>query len=152
MPALRSIALSLLLPAALPGLQRATPQGSADQAIGIATTSASVDFHGADGALVDVSIKDATAVSALAGLADMANAQQTEQGDSYQRNETIDGRRVHATWDAGSRHGSLSLIVAKRFGVDVTGDRVDMDVLHAALAQIDLRKLESMHDANAKAQ
>jgi len=42
--------------------------------------------------------------------------------------------------------------VAKRFGVDVIGDNVDMGVLKNTLAQVDIGKLQSMKDANPAAQ
>ena len=144
--------LEALLPSALPGMQRAEPRGSSNQAMGIKTASADVDFHGPDNASINVSIKDATAVSGLAGLAAMADADESEQGDSYEKNESIDGHSVHEKWDAQGRHGLLSLIVARRFGVDLEGNNVDMAALKSALAQIDLGKLESMKDVNPQAQ
>lgn len=141
-----------LLPPSLSGMQRGTPKGEANAALGMKTSSAEVDFAGNGNARVNVSIKDGSAVSGLAGLAEMAQSQTSEQGDSYEKNETLSGQNVHEKWDASSRHGQLSLIVAKRFGVDVTGDNVDMDVLKRALAQVDLGKLDSMRDANPTAQ
>lgn len=106
------------------GNSQRTRQGSANQAMGIKTSSAEVDFQGAHGARVNVSIKDAT----------------------------IGGRNVHEKWSASDKHGELSLILAQRFGVDITGYGVGMDALEAALARIDLGKLESMKDANPRAQ
>jgi|SRR6185437_7490275 len=144
--------LENLLPVALPGMQRAAPRGGSNQAMGIKTTSADVDFHGPANASINIAIKDATAVSGLAGLAAMADNNESEQGGSYEKNESIDGRRVHETWDAQARHGLLSLIVAKRFGVDIEGNNVDMPALKSALAQLDLNKLESMKDVNPQAQ
>ncbi|MEO6967330.1 MAG: zinc ribbon domain-containing protein [Rhodanobacteraceae bacterium] len=144
--------LETLLPSSLPGMQRGTPLGNADQAMGIKATSAEVDFNGPNNARINVSIKDAAAMSGLAGLAEMANSNESEQGDNYEKNETIGGYSVHEKWDASSKHGELSLIVAKRYGVDVHGDNVDMDALKNALAQVDLGKLESMKDANPQAQ
>jgi hypothetical protein len=138
-----------LLPTSLSGMQRSTPKGEANGALGVKTTSATVDFVGNGNARVNVSIKDATALSALAGLADMVNSQTSEQGGSYEKNESLSGQNVHEKWDASTRHGELSLIVAKRFGVDVSGDNVDMDVLKKTLAQVDLGKLESMKDMNS---
>ena len=140
--------LEALLPSSLSGLQHSTPTGTADDVVGIKTTSAEVDFTGPDDAHIHVSIKDATAISGLAGLAEMANAGQSEQGDSYEKNETLGGRSVHEKWDAASKHGELSLIAGQRFGVDVVGNNVGMDALKDALARIDLAKLESMKDAN----
>ncbi|HWG09939.1 MAG TPA: zinc ribbon domain-containing protein [Rhodanobacteraceae bacterium] len=144
--------LEALLPSSLSGMQRGTPRGEANQAMGLKATSTDVDFTGANNARINVSIKDATAVSGLAGMAEMANSEESEQGDNYEKNETIDGRSVHEKWDAQDRHGELSLLVGKRFGVDITGDNVGMDALKNALAQIDLGKLESMKDANPTAQ
>jgi hypothetical protein len=143
--------LEALLPTTVPGMQRGTPKGEANQAMGIKATSAEVDFNGANNARMNVSIKDATAVSGLVGLAEMANAGESEQGDSYEKNETIGGYTVHEKWDASSKHGELSLIIGKRYGVDIDGNNVDMNALKAALAQIDLRKLVSMKDANPQA-
>jgi Yip1 domain len=141
-----------LLPSSLAGMQRGTPKGEANAALGMKTSSAEVDFAGNGNARVSVSIKDASAISGLAGLAEMVQSQTSEQGGSYEKSETLSGQNVHEKWDASSRHGELSLIVAKRFGVDVTGNNVDMDVLKRALAQVDLGKLDSMKDANPTAQ
>lgn len=144
--------LEAMLPTALPGMQRGTPRGSAGNAMGMHTTAAEVDFQGADNARLNVAIKDATAVSGLAGLAATADSNESEQGDSYEKNETVAGQSVHETWDAQSRHGVLSLIVGKRYGVDIEGDNVDMAVLKSALDQIDVGRLEAMKDANPQAQ
>lgn len=141
-----------MLPSSLSGMQRGTPKGEANAALGIKTSGAEVDFEGNGNAHVNVSIKDASAISGLAGLAEMVQSETSEQGGSYEKSETLSGQNVHEKWDASSRHGELSLIVGKRFGVDVTGDNVDMNVLKQALAQIDFGKLESMKDANPTAQ
>jgi hypothetical protein len=140
--------LEALLPSSLPGMPPATPEGNADETMSIKTTSADVDFSGANDARIHLSIKDATAISGLAGFAEMANSQTTQQGDSYEKAETIGGRSVHEQWDAPARHGELSLSVGQRFAVDVVGDHVDMDALKDALARIDLARLESLKDAN----
>lgn|SRR5581483_4622076 len=144
--------LESMLPSSLPGMQRGTPQGNANQGMGLKETSAQVDFSGTNDAHVNVSITDAAAVSGLAGIAEMANSQESEQGDSYEKNETIGGQNVHEKWDAQAKHGELSLIVAKRYGVEIRGDNVDMEALKNALGQIDLGKLESMKDVNPTAQ
>lgn len=144
--------LQALLPSSLSGMQRGVPRGEANQAMGIKASSADVDFNGSDNARINVSIKDAAAISGLAGIAEMANSQESEQGDSYEKNETVSGQNVHEKWDASSRHGELSLIVARRFGVDVTGDNVDMAALKNALTQIDFGELEAMKDANPTVQ
>lgn len=144
--------LESMLPASLSGMQRGTPQGSENQGMGMKETSAQVSFQAADNARVNISITDAAAVSGLAGVAEMANAREFEQGDDYEKNETLGGQNVHEKWNAQGKHGELSLIVARRYGVEVRGDNVDMDTLKSALAQIDLGKLEAMKDANPQGQ
>lgn len=144
--------LQAMLPAALPGLQRGTPQGTSDTAMGIKATEAAVNFSGPDGAQLHVSIKDAAAFSGLAGLAEMANAHESEQGNDYERNESIGGRSVHEVWEAAGKSGKLSVLVGKRYAVNINGYGVDMEVLKSALSQIDLDKLEAMKDANPVAQ
>jgi len=139
--------LQAALPASLPGLQRGTPKGESNAAMGLKETSAEVEFSGNGDGRVNVSIKDAAAVAGLAALAALAQ-HESEQGDNYEKNETLSGQNVHEKWDASSRHGQLSLIVGQRFAIDISGDNVDMDALKRALSQIDLGKLESMKDAN----
>lgn len=141
-----------LLPTRVPGLQRGTPAGAGDAAMGVKTTEATVDFRGPDGAQVRVLIKDVAAFSGVAGFAQLANQHESQQGNDYERNETLGGYRVHAVWEDASKSGRLSVLVGKRFAVDVNGYGVDMDLLRATLAQIDLGKLESMQDANPVAE
>jgi hypothetical protein len=144
--------LEAMLPGSVPGMQRGTPQGSSDSAMGIKATEAAVSFNGPNGAQVRVDIKDATAFSGLAGIAQMANAHESEQGDSYERNETVRGYNVHEVWEGAGKSGKLSVLVGKRYAVTVNGYGVDMDVLKGVLAQIDFDKLEAMKDVNAVAQ
>ena len=62
----------------------------------------------------------------------------------------IGGRTVHEKYDAPNKKGDLSIIVAKRYSVDVSGSGVDMRTLEQSLGQIDLARLESMKDAGAQ--
>jgi len=57
---------------------------------------------------------------------------------------------VHEKYDNRNKHGEISAIVAKRFGVDVTGDGVDMSTLEQIASQVDFSKLEAMKDAGAQ--
>ncbi len=143
--------LESMLPAALPGMQRGTPEGSSKQGMGIHGTSASVDFKGADNTRINVAISDISGVSGLIDLAgNLAHTEESESASGFEKDIIIDGRSVHEKYDNGSKHGEISVIVAKRFEVDVSGDHVDMEALQLALAQVDLGHLESMKDANAR--
>jgi hypothetical protein len=144
--------LTTLLPASLPGMRRGAPSGSSKQAMGIHATSASVDFSGADNASINVTISDLSGVSGLMDMAaSLAHADESESANGYEKDVTIGGRAVHEKYDNPGRHGELSVIVAKRFEVDVAGSNVDMGALQRALAQVDLGRLESMKNANPQA-
>jgi hypothetical protein len=57
---------------------------------------------------------------------------------------------VHEKFDAKARKGDLSVLLTKRFQVEITGDGVDMSSLEQALGQVDLAHLESMKDQGAQ--
>jgi len=69
---------------------------------------------------------------------------------AFERDQTIDGRTVHEKYDAKAKKGDLSVILAKRFEVDVSGEAVDMSALEHALSQVDLARLESMKNQGAQ--
>jgi hypothetical protein len=141
--------LEPLLPASVSGMQRGTPEGSSKEAMGVHVTAASVDFTGTNNARIKVSISDVSGVSGLLGLAgNLAHTDQSESANGYEKDVTVKGRSVHEKYDSAGRQGELSVIVAKRFEVDVEGSNVDMGALQGALAQVDLGRLESMKDAN----
>lgn len=141
--------LETLLPASVPGLSRADVHGEANQAMGIARTSAVAEYRGGKGATVLISITDATGVSALAGIASSFGDVTSESDTGYEKTVTIAGHPVHAKYDSAAKHGELSAIVAGRFGVDVTGENVSMEALQKAMGQIDFAGLDAMRDAGA---
>jgi hypothetical protein len=53
---------------------------------------------------------------------------------------------MHEKYEKASKHGDITVIVAKRFAVDVEGDGVDMGALEHDLGAVDLDRLESMKD------
>ena len=145
--------LTALLPASLPGMTRTGAQGDNQAAVGVRVTSAKADYQGNNGAAVHIDITDMSAVSGLMGLAGTLVQTSTSESDSgYERDQVIAGRTVHEKYDTKARKGDLSVILAKRFEVDVSGDGVDMGTLEQSLGQVDLARLESMKDQGAHAQ
>jgi hypothetical protein len=143
--------LSDLLPISLQGMKRTSAQSSAQGAIGIKTTSATADYVGANGATVHLEIADLTGVSGLMDLADNLVQNTTSQSDTgYEKDVTLNGRSAHEKYDAPDKKGDISMQVAKRFTVDVTGQGVDMAALEQAYSQIDLSRLESMKGQGAQ--
>jgi hypothetical protein len=143
--------LKALLPASLPGMQRVNAQGSEQQAVGVKSSSASAQYQGTHGDRVEIKIADLSAVSGLMDLAGALNQNSESESDNgYEKDTTLSGRTVHEKYDNPSKHGELSVILAKRFEVDISGDATDMNTLVQDLSSVDLNRLEAMKDAGAQ--
>lgn len=140
-------ALKGLLPDSLPGMQRVNAEGSSQAALGMKSSEATATYQGTAGARAEIKIAD---VSAVAGLMDaaggIAQGITSESDTGFERNATIGGQIAHEKYDNRSKHGELSVIVAKRFAVDVTGDAVDMSTLEQYAGTIDFSRLQAMKD------
>ncbi len=144
-------ALTPLLPGSLPGMKRLDAKGENQGAIGVKTSSATANYQGDSGGGIQIVISDMSGVSGLMDLAGALVQNTTSQSDSgYEKDTVVGGRSVHEKFDAKARKGELSVLLAKRFQVEITGDGVDMSSLEQALGQVDLAQLESMKDQGAQ--
>jgi Yip1 domain len=145
--------LTAMLPSSLPNMKRTAAQGENQGAVGVKTSSAKATYQGDDGASIHIEISDLSGVS---GLMDMAGAlvqNTTSESDSgYERDKVIGGRSVHEKYDANAKKSDISVMLAKRFEVDVAGQGVDMSAVEQSLSQVDLARLESMKDQGAQPQ
>lgn len=143
--------LTAMLPASLPGMKRTSAQGENQGAVGVKTSSAKADYAGNDGAGVHIEIAD---ISGLSGLMDLAGGlvqNTTSESDSgFEKDVLIGGRTIHEKYDARNKQGDLSVILAKRFSIDISGNGVDMHSLEQFLGEIDLTHLESMKELGAQ--
>jgi Yip1-like protein/zinc ribbon protein len=143
--------LTSMLPTSLPGMTRTSAQGENQGAIGVKTSSAKADYAGKNGAGVHIEIADISGVSGLMDLAGGLIQQTTSESDSgYEKDVVIGGRTIHEKYDAPNRKSELSVVLVKRFSVDISGSNVDMQTLEQSLGQIDLSRLESMKEAGAQ--
>ena len=143
--------LKSLLPPSLPGMKRIAAEGENQGAIGVKTSSAKADYADNKGAGVHIEIADISGVSGLIDLAGGLVQNTTSESDSgFEKDVVIGGRTVHEKYEAGNKHGDLSIILVKRFSVDISGNGVDMRSLEQSFNQIDLARLESMKDAGAE--
>jgi Yip1 domain len=141
-----------LLPASLPGMTRQHASGAANQALGVQKTSATATYQGVGNARAEVEISDATAVSGLFDMADSMNVSQATESDSgFEKDVSLQGRKVHEKYDRNAHHGELSTLVARRFAVDVSGDNLTIEDLEGALSSLDFKSLEAMKEAGATA-
>jgi hypothetical protein len=141
-----------MLPASLPGMKRTAAQGEIQGAVGVKTSSAKADYADGNGAGVHIEIADISGISGLVDLAGGLVQNTTSESDSgFERDVAIGGRTVHEKYDAGNKQGDLSILLVRRFSVDISGNGVDMGSLEQSLRQIDLARLESMKDSGAQA-
>jgi hypothetical protein len=144
--------LKPLLPPDLPGMKRTSASGESQGAIGIKTSSATGTYQGSAGT-IKIEITDMSAVSGLMGVAGALVQNTTSESDTgFEREQLIGGRSAHEKYDAPSRHGDVTIMVAKRYQVDVSGDGVDMNALEQAVGRIDLSRLEAMKDQGSAPQ
>jgi len=138
--------LTALLPSELPGMKRTAASGESQGAMGIKTTSATGTYQGNTGT-IKVEITDMSAVSGLMGMAGALVQNTTSESDSgFERDQVIGGRTAHEKYDAPSKHGEITVMVAKRYQVELSGDGVDMNALEQAVGRIDFSRLEAMKD------
>lgn len=143
--------LKNILPDSLPNMRRIGAEGSAKQAFGMKGSSSTGIYTGPNGARIEIEIADASAVSGLMNIADALPQTTSASSDAgYEKDVMIAGYRAHEKYDSSSQHGELSLVLAKRFTVGLTGDHIDMSALESDAARMDLSKLVSMKDAGAQ--
>jgi hypothetical protein len=144
--------LTSMLPASLPGMKRTSAAGENQGALGVKASSAKADYQGSEGSSVHIEIADMSGISGLMDLAgNLVQNTSSESDSGYEKDVVIGGRTVHEKFEARGRTGDLSVMLAKRYTVDISGKGVDMRSLEQSLGQIDLAHLESMKDAGAQA-
>jgi hypothetical protein len=75
----------------------------------------------------------------------MAAGYEKETQDGFERSVNVGGNPGWEKWDKGSKNGELSVVVGKRFLVQLEGHGVDdVKTLHTVLDQTDLKKLASL--------
>jgi hypothetical protein len=135
-------------------MQRTNAQGSAQQAMGVKSSSATADYQGtatgASNPSMHIKISDMSGVSGLLDAASgLVPTGETQTDTGFEKDTVLNGRAVHEKYDRRSGDGEVSAIVAKRFSVEVTGQGVDLAQLEKTLGSLDLARLESMKDTGA---
>jgi hypothetical protein len=146
--------LQAVLPATVPGLTQADVRGERGSQMGFSTSKAE-GLYTADGEArqrLTIVVTDLGSMSGVGALQNRLNAWGTSESQStrgYERSATIrgyDGQETFRTYEQGGSHGTLSLLVAGRFRVEVEGRNVPMDVMQTATEGIDLDALAAMKD------
>ncbi|MEP0861666.1 MAG: hypothetical protein HRF52_09545 [Ignavibacterium sp.] len=142
--------LKALLPENIANLKRTNASGEKSAAMGINISKAEADYNDEQGnKSIDVEITDLGSISGLTGLAAygwyLAEIdKETENG--YEKTFMYKGNKAFEKYNNSSKDGEISVLVAKRFVVELNGNNVTMNELKAALDMIDIGKLEGMKD------
>lgn len=138
--------LKALLPADLPGFTRKSASGEKVSPLGMTSSSAEGRYEGAENATIRITITDrgggGFASLMQAGWAMTEIDRETDTG--YERTVTIGGHKGKETYDTANRHGTTEILVAGRFMVEITGNRVTAEQMAAAVQKLDLAKLAAL--------
>lgn len=69
-----------------------------------------------------------------------------ETDEGYEKTFTYKGNKGYEKYNNKYQNGEISVLVAKRFVVEINGKNVSMDEMKYSLDMIDIGKLESMKD------
>ena len=143
--------LKALLPAGIGAMKRTSSEGEKGGGFGIVVAHAEGRYEG-DGGNIELKITDPGNLSGFAAMAAMwMNMELDKETDTgYEKTGTANGRRFHEKYDKATKSGEYTVIVAKRFMVEINGHGVDMPTMKKAIDQLDLAKLESMKDVGVK--
>jgi uncharacterized lipoprotein NlpE involved in copper resistance len=142
--------LKSLLPEQIGTLKRTNASGEKSSAMGINISKADADYREEQGnKRIDIEITDLGSVTGLSAFAAygwyMAEIDK-ETDDGYEKTFTYKGNKGYEKYNNKYQNGDISVLVAKRFVVEINGDNVSMDEMKAALDMIDIGKLEGMKD------
>ena len=146
--------LKSLLPESIGNLKRSNLEGEKVAAMGMNISHANADYRDTEKTLsIDIKITDLGSVSGLSGLAAygwyMVEIDK-ESDTGYEKTMTYKGNKGYEKYDNQNKDGELSILVAKRFVVEVNGNNVSMDQIKAAVDMIDIGKLESWKDVGVE--
>jgi hypothetical protein len=135
------------LPAAASGWTADEPNGSTTAMAESKVTVVSNQFRNAatDGSpeqSVSVEITDGGFAAAISAPFEMMTLMSNETTDGYQKGVTVEGGYPgYETWDNKSRRAELTVLVAKRFLVHLTGYQVEPQALREWLGRMKLAEL-----------
>ena len=143
--------LKAMLPESIGSMKRTAAEGEKSGAMGIVVSHAEGRYEN-EGNSLQVKITDPGNLSGFAAMAAMwMNVEVDRETDNgYEKTGSIGDRRYHEKYDKSSKSGEYTMVIGKRYMVEVHGNGVDMPTMKKALEQINLAKLESMKDAGAK--
>ncbi len=135
--------LKALFPKKVADLKLDDSSGETAGFAGFKISNANAEYSDGDKKRIDVSITDAAGIpSAMAGLASWTNIElDRDSDDGFERTTTYKGFKAFEKYDNKNKEGSIALIVADRFVVNVEGDGVSMDDIYKTVDAMPLNQL-----------
>jgi hypothetical protein len=140
--------LKPLVPETFAGLARKSYSAEKSGFAGLMVSKAEARYADDDGKSVDLDISDTGGVSGLMAFAGWAGMEGVKEDDSgSERTHKVDGRLTHEKTSKTGGANEYDVVLADRFVVSAKGRGVDLTTLKAAVASLDLGKLEGMKNA-----
>ena len=136
-----------LLPEAPAGWTADKPDGSTTDAGGVKITNVHRDYQkgsAADAPGTAISILDSFANQEYITTATAAWNLSAETAEGYSKSLTIDSQPGFETFENDGKHGTLWLLVGKRFLLEIETKNQDAKALHEWLKRIDTAKLAEL--------
>jgi len=133
-----------ILPDAPTGWTADTPEGSTEEVGGFKITNVHRDYHkgeGADAPTASISILDSVANPDYVTATTAAWNQTSSTAEGYSKSVTIDGNPGFEAYENEQKHGSLWVMVAKRYFVEIELQKQDAKELQEWAKRVDLKKL-----------
>jgi hypothetical protein len=142
--------LKPLVPDTFAGLPRTSTKAEKNGIGAIMVSRAEATYGDGGEREARLEITDTGGVSGLMGLAAWTGVQEErESADGYSRTQKVDGRLTHME---SSKRGDdeFAVVIGERFMVSAKSRTLDADALRAAVAALDLGKLDSMKNVGIK--
>lgn len=122
-------------------------EGSTEEVGGFKITNAHRDYHkgeGADAPTASISILDSVANPDYVAATTAAWNQTSNTAEGYSKPVTIDGNPGFEAYENEQKHGSLWVMVAKRYFVEIELQKQDAKELQEWVKRLDLKKLAAI--------
>ena len=140
--------LKVFVPESLAGLAKTASSAEKNGIAGLMVSKAEARYGDGAGKTVTLEISDTGGVSGLIGLASWAGMEGEKDDDGgTEKTQKVGGRLVHERSSKRGGSNEFGIVLGNRFIVSAKGNGVGVDELKAAVAGLDLAKLESMADA-----
>ncbi len=141
--------LKKLLPGKLRGMKRVDIHGGRNSMFGIRLTHAEAEYEGRKDAQMTIKVTDFGTIKGLVAKAMLAwmSAEIDNESDSgYERTVVHKGYKGYQKYNYDDKSGKFSLIIARRFLVEVEGENVTMKAIVKAMDSVNLKKLKKLKD------